>query len=62
MNEMSDYGAHDTRLGCVLPRVREAAPPEEWYHKAVEEVKEAQKTGARFIETSWGWRLIRRRR
>jgi len=61
MNEVPRYGVNSPRFFQILLRMREEPPPKEWYQKAVQEVKqvEAQATEARFIETSWGWRLTR---
>ena len=41
---MPRYGVHGPRYFALLSRVREAAPPEEWIHKAIEEVKETEMT------------------
>lgn len=41
---MSRYGVNSVRYFALLSCVREAAPPEEWYHKAVKEVQETEQT------------------
>ena len=46
---MPRYGVHGPRYFALLSRVREAAPPEEWYHKAVEEVRETEMSFAERI-------------
>ena len=48
--------------GCAKQRLLHQlrdneAQAREWLPRAKEEVREAGKTGLRWIETSWGWRL-----
>jgi len=47
---MPRYGVHSPRFFTLLSSVREAAPPEEWYHKAVEEVRETEMSFAERIK------------
>ena len=58
---MQDMRVHDTRLGLILPSVRNPEPPEEWIHKAKAEVEAQAETGITFQETSWGYRVKRER-
>lgn len=47
---MPRYGVHSPRFFALLSRVREAAPPEEWYREAVEEVRETEMSFAERIK------------
>ena len=36
--------------------------PDEWLREAKARVYEAARMGHRWVETSWGWRFVRRKR